>query len=636
MPCAVILTALPIEYSAVRTHLTDLREETHPQGTIYERGRFLGNGQEWEVGIAEVGSGNAGAAVEAERAIAHFKPDILFFVGIAGGIKDVAIGDVVAATKVYSYESGKVGEQFFTRPMLGQSAHALVQRARAEARKDEWLRRLSTSSSDPQPRVFVAPIAAGEKVIASRESDVFNFIRASYNDAIAVEMEGFGFLSAVFAHQSIKAIVIRGISDLIDNKNDDSIEPEALRQEKASCHASAFTFEILAKLGSDLLPKSNGSNTTMPISIVPGIPSQSDSGYIVQSNLDYEPARLHQERTYERFIRRTDEVNRILMHLESSTSNKVIGLVGLGGIGKTALCHYVATKAYEQKILKRVIWIRAKKQQFDPLTPEEQTLCRESTLTFEQALKEISEQISGITNDVREDIERLQTIIRLNLTNIPSLVIIDGLEDMENPRILATKFKPVLGESRLILTTRKEINDYIFQLDVNKMSCEDSKEFLKAIAQDVNCEPILKAQEFELVKILEITDGMPLAMKLVVSHHAKYWKIDRIIERLSSVADEQRLYDYIFEDSWQELDERNAINAQSLLIHLSEDSEPTSIELLYGIKNAEGESLSKLQVDESIKLLKQFSLVEITNNIVSLHSLTAKFFGETLRSRYGF
>jgi nucleoside phosphorylase len=251
MPRAVILTALPIEYSAVRTYLTDLREERHSQGTIYERGKFIANGQVWEIGIAEVGTGNAGAAIEAERAIAHFKPDILFFVGIAGGIKDVAIGDVVAATKVYGYESGKVGEQFFTRPALGQSAHALVQRARAEARKGEWLQRLSNGSTS-QPRVFVAPIVAGEKVIASKESDVFNFIRASYDDAIAVEMEGFGFLSAAFAYPDIKAIVIRGISDLIEGKNDDSPEsgqePEQIRQEKASHHASAFSFGILARI----------------------------------------------------------------------------------------------------------------------------------------------------------------------------------------------------------------------------------------------------------------------------------------------------------------------------------------------------------------------------------------------------
>jgi nucleoside phosphorylase len=182
MPSAVVLTALTVEYLAVRTHLTDLQEETHPQGTIYERGTFIANGQKWDVGIVEVGAGNAGAAVEAERAIAYFQPNILFFVGIAGGIKDVEIGDVVVATDVYGYESGKVGEQFFTRPKAGKSAYALVQRARAEARKGEWLQRL-TNSPSPQPHVRVAPIAAGEKVIASRQSDIFQFLRASYNDA---------------------------------------------------------------------------------------------------------------------------------------------------------------------------------------------------------------------------------------------------------------------------------------------------------------------------------------------------------------------------------------------------------------------------------------------------------------------
>jgi nucleoside phosphorylase len=250
MPCAVILTALPVEYLAVRTHLTDLQEQMHPQGTIYERGKFAANGREWEVGIAEVGAGNAGAAIEAERAIAYFKPDILFFVGIAGGIKDVAIGDVVAATKVYGYESGKFGDQFLTRPTLGQSNYALVQRARSEARKGEWWQRISSSSAS-QPRVFVAPIAAGEKVIASKQSEVFQLLRASYNDAIAAEMEGFGFLSAAFAYPELKAIVIRGISDLIEGKNDDSVESEEVRQQKASCHASAFAFELLAKLETD-------------------------------------------------------------------------------------------------------------------------------------------------------------------------------------------------------------------------------------------------------------------------------------------------------------------------------------------------------------------------------------------------
>ena len=132
---------------------------------------------------------------------------------------------------------------------MGQSAYAVIQRAKSEARKGEWVQRLSGGKAS-QPRVFVAPIAAGEKVIASRESELFQFIRGSYNDAIAIEMEGFGFLSAAFAYPNMQAIVIRGISDLIKDKNADDPEEgnEEDRQERASQNASAFAFEVLSKL----------------------------------------------------------------------------------------------------------------------------------------------------------------------------------------------------------------------------------------------------------------------------------------------------------------------------------------------------------------------------------------------------
>jgi len=261
MPRAVILTALPVEYLAVRKHLTELEEKENSQGTIYEQGKYVAKRQEWEVRIAEVGTGNTVAAIETVRAIADFQPDILLFVGIAGGIKDVAIGDVVVATEVYDYESGKVQEQFFPRPKAGKSAYALVQRAKSEARKGEWLQRLD-STPVPQPRVFVVPIVTGEKVIASRTSDIFQFMRESYNDAIALDMEGFGFLSAAFAYPDMQAVVIRGISDLIEGKNDDSVEPENIRQLKASQHASAFAFEVLSKLKIISLPQSTVPRVT--------------------------------------------------------------------------------------------------------------------------------------------------------------------------------------------------------------------------------------------------------------------------------------------------------------------------------------------------------------------------------------
>jgi nucleoside phosphorylase len=262
MPCAVILTALRVEYQAVRHHLTNLNEETH-SGTVYERGLFSASTQDWQIGIVEIGAGNPGAALQAERAITHFQPDVVLFVGVAGGIKDVRLGDVVASTKVYGYESGKSEETFHPRPEVGLSAHSLEQRAKAEARKSDWLKRLPIPNPEPVPDVFIAPIAAGEKVIASTQSEVFRFLRSNYGDAVAVEMEGFGLLQAAHANEGVSAIVIRGISDLIDGKS--AIDSTGY-QKIAAEHASAFAYELLSKFAieqskSDYQGKDSSNNS---------------------------------------------------------------------------------------------------------------------------------------------------------------------------------------------------------------------------------------------------------------------------------------------------------------------------------------------------------------------------------------
>ncbi|NEQ67167.1 MAG: tetratricopeptide repeat protein [Symploca sp. SIO2D2] len=243
MPRAVILTAIRVEYMAVQAYLKKPQEEVY-HGTVYERGNFSANKQVWDVIIAEIGAGNPGAAGQAERAIAYFNPQVILFVGVAGGIKDVRLGDVVASTKVYAYESGKAGETFQPRPEIGLSAYSLEQRARVEAREEDWLKRLP-SPPETTPTVFVAPIAAGEKVIASTKSEVFQFLRSNYGDAVAVEMEGIGFLDATHANQQVSAMVIRGISDLIDGKSE--VDAQGY-QEIAASHASAFAFQVLAKL----------------------------------------------------------------------------------------------------------------------------------------------------------------------------------------------------------------------------------------------------------------------------------------------------------------------------------------------------------------------------------------------------
>lgn len=126
----VILTALPVEFQAVSAYVRNPQEVTHPTtGTIYQCGTFQGERCTWRVALAEIGMGGTTAANETGRALDFFHPQIALFVGIAGGLKEVKLGDVVAASKVYSYEAGRAGLQFEPRPDPWHADYALEQRA---------------------------------------------------------------------------------------------------------------------------------------------------------------------------------------------------------------------------------------------------------------------------------------------------------------------------------------------------------------------------------------------------------------------------------------------------------------------------------------------------------------------------
>jgi nucleoside phosphorylase len=240
---AIVLTALPVEFRAVLTYLDRLGEQKHRAGTIYRTGNFAGETTDWTIALAVIGAGNSGAATEAERAIATFAPEVALFVGVAGGIKDVRLGDVVAASEIYLYESGKAGKNFVPRPAVDKSSYELRQRATHEAEDATWRTRGGVTAADC--RAIVAPIAAGEQVVSSTRSMTYKFIRRHYDRAVAVEMEGSGFLRAVYANQDVRGLVIRGISDLLDDKE---VADAGGSQERAAAHAAAFAMQVLAKL----------------------------------------------------------------------------------------------------------------------------------------------------------------------------------------------------------------------------------------------------------------------------------------------------------------------------------------------------------------------------------------------------
>ena len=241
----LIVTAIKVERNAVRRHLSNRKSRRAKHATV-DVGEFEGIERVLRVGVIEVGPGNIKAASLTTMVVSAAEPEVVLMVGVAGGVKDLDIGDVVASSKVYWVEAGKSEtDHEAPRTDYGPVSSELIQAARAVAVDDTWQsRRQRDDGSASRPNAVVAPIVVGEQVVASRESAAAKRIMALYGDAVVVAMEDVGVTTAADLGGS-KSLAIRSVSDLLDDK---AAADASGSQEVAADNAAAFAFELLARL----------------------------------------------------------------------------------------------------------------------------------------------------------------------------------------------------------------------------------------------------------------------------------------------------------------------------------------------------------------------------------------------------
>ena len=226
-----IITAIEIEKEAVckafkLTHKHRVRKDSR----FYWRGRLpLKGGDHYEIVVAQpLDMAQVDAAILTNDLIHHWDPAALLMVGIAGAASDggreddEALGDLVVGRDVYYYERGKV-------TVDGKRQEPVTYRADATLLNSFMnlppLRaRIPVSRPDGKqkpPRVLVAAIASGEKVIA--DAAARDQIVSHHRKTRAIEMEGYGFSAAVwqsFEHRG--HLVMKAICDRADrNKAED-------------------------------------------------------------------------------------------------------------------------------------------------------------------------------------------------------------------------------------------------------------------------------------------------------------------------------------------------------------------------------------------------------------------------------
>jgi nucleoside phosphorylase/SpoVK/Ycf46/Vps4 family AAA+-type ATPase len=253
---ALVITTVVHESRAVQSHLSGVEFVVGSNGAMYQFGTFSDPAGDWSVVHAICQAGNVDAAMTASGAYNDFGNfHVQIFVGVAGSLKeDVPIGSVVIGDYVYNSLASKVDDEGeYSRPHSRTAALELLQVATILVFDGSWVDLIKPPHLGSLPSVAEYPcpyppvaqikaIASGEQVVAGGNTPIYKKIRKVLNDAAAVEMEGWGAMSAAYMANT-SAIVVRGISDICAGK--DHVK-DAQYQPIASAHAAAFAFSILS------------------------------------------------------------------------------------------------------------------------------------------------------------------------------------------------------------------------------------------------------------------------------------------------------------------------------------------------------------------------------------------------------
>jgi tetratricopeptide (TPR) repeat protein len=188
----------------------------------------------------------------------------------------------------------------------------------------------------------------------------------------------------------------------------------------------------------------------------------------------------------EKFFGRRSEMGLLLKGLEPSEQTRVAGVSGMGGIGKTALAVQVADELRADYPHAQLF------VELNSMRPEPRGLAD----ALKQCLVSLGVDVSGLPDDVN----RLSTTYRSNLSGRRALVVLDDAADESQLRA----FMPPAGCALLVTSRKKLFWPDITNVGLNSLSPLDARDLLKSLA------PQASAEEAE--QIASLCDGLPLGL----------------------------------------------------------------------------------------------------------------------------
>lgn len=320
----------------------------------------------------------------------------------------------------------------------------------------------------------------------------------------------------------------------------------------------------------------------------------------------------------------TEESVQKLLELVSAQNRPwLIGVEGIGGIGKTTLAREVARQVLMTSRFVGFAWVTARQDAFGldgTITPLDKP-----SLTTRALVDEIVVQLTE--NDPVScslPSEEKRSLLKSLLHERPHLIVIDNLETLIDIQSLLPTLQEWVNPTKILFTSRERYGSEpgIYHFAVPTLSESDALQLVRQEGAFNSLEELQQVSDDELRPIYETVGGNPLAIRLLVGQLHVH-DLNSVLADLTEWRGEtaENLYTYLFRQAWENLDETSRLVWIRMPLLIGQNA---TVEQLSTISNMAPEDVrNALAHLVCLNLINRHG--KLQNRYYSIHSLTRTF-----------